>query len=180
MGPYYLTAIVALLGPIVRVAGFASTRTLERTIEIGPRTGERFTATTPTHTTAAMQLASGVTANLDRELRGARAVHLRPRDPRQRGRAARCPTRTTSAARCASSAAAAAGRTSRTPRAAPPTRAAIGLHDMVEAIAAGQPHRASGPLGAHIVEVARGILRAADEGASSRSSRGSPSRSRFR
>ena len=38
MGPYYLTAIVALLGPIESVAGFASTRTLERTIEIGPRT----------------------------------------------------------------------------------------------------------------------------------------------
>ena len=64
MGPYYLTAIVALLGPIERVAGFASTRTLERTIEIGPRTGERFIATTPTHTTTAMQLANGVTANL--------------------------------------------------------------------------------------------------------------------
>ena len=64
MGPYYVTAIVALLGPIQRVAGFASTRTLERTIEIGPRLGERFIATTPTHTTSAMQLANGVTANL--------------------------------------------------------------------------------------------------------------------
>ena len=40
----------------------------------------------------------------------------------------------------------------------------IGLHDMVEAISAGQPHRASGELGAHIVDVARGILRSADEG----------------
>ena len=44
MGPYYLTAIVALLGPVRRVAGFASTRVLERAIEIGPRAGERFTA----------------------------------------------------------------------------------------------------------------------------------------
>ena len=35
---------------------------------------------------------------------------------------------------------------------------------MVEAIAAGTPHRASGLLGAHIVEVVRGILQAADEG----------------
>ena len=43
-------------------------------------------------------------------------------------------------------------------------RAASGLHDMVESIAAGQPHRASGRLGAHIVEVAHGILRAAAEG----------------
>ena len=41
----------------------------------------------------------------------------------------------------------------------------VGLHDMVEAIAAGRPHRASGELGAHVVEVARGILRSAEEGA---------------
>jgi hypothetical protein len=40
----------------------------------------------------------------------------------------------------------------------------IGLHDMVEAIAAGTPHRASGLLGAHTVEVVRGILQAANEG----------------
>ena len=35
---------------------------------------------------------------------------------------------------------------------------------MVEAIVAGRPHRASGELGAHIVEVARGILLAAAAG----------------
>jgi hypothetical protein len=35
---------------------------------------------------------------------------------------------------------------------------------MVEAIASGQPHRASGELGAHVVEVARGILTSAEEG----------------
>ena len=54
MGPYYLTAIVALLGPVRRVAGFASTRVVEREIEIGPRAGERFTAHTPTHTAAVL------------------------------------------------------------------------------------------------------------------------------
>ena len=64
MGPYYVTAIVALLGPVVRVAGFASTRVAERAIEIGPRAGERFAAETPTHTTAIMELDSGVTATL--------------------------------------------------------------------------------------------------------------------
>jgi predicted dehydrogenase len=40
----------------------------------------------------------------------------------------------------------------------------IGLHDMVESIVAGTPHRASGELGAHVVEVACSILRAAEEG----------------
>jgi predicted dehydrogenase len=163
MGPYYLTAIVALLGPIQRVAGFASTRTLERTIEIGPRTGERFLATTPTHTTAAMQLASGVTANLvasfeargqyicDVAIHGSEGVLLMP-DPNAFGGPVRVKR----------------GRggwedVPYTSRGAADARG-IGLHDMVEAIAAGRPHRASGLLGAHVVEVARGILRAADEG----------------
>ena len=64
MGPYYLTALVSLLGPVARVAGFASTRIRQRTIEIGPRAGERFDVRTPSHTTAAIELESGVTANL--------------------------------------------------------------------------------------------------------------------
>ena len=34
----------------------------------------------------------------------------------------------------------------------------IGLHELVEAIAADRPERASGSLGLHVVEVARGIL----------------------
>jgi predicted dehydrogenase len=39
-------------------------RTRERTIEIGPRAGERFAVGTPSHATEAMVLAGGVTANL--------------------------------------------------------------------------------------------------------------------
>ena len=44
------------------------------------------------------------------------------------------------------------------------TRAGIGLHELVEAIAAGREPRASGRFGLHVVEVARGILRSAAEG----------------
>ena len=162
MGPYYLTAIVALLGPIESVAGFASTRTLERTIEIGPRTGERFTATTPTHTTAAMQLVSGVTANLvasfearnqyicDVAIHGSEGVLVLP-DPNAFGGTVRLKR--------------GRGGWDELPYASRGGADArgIGLHDMVEALAAGQPHRASGRLGAHIVEVARGILTSAEE-----------------
>src|SRR4029079_10561698 len=59
MGPYYLTAIVALLGPIVRVAGLSTTFVAERTIEIGPRRGERVPAGTPTPPTAPVRLRDG-------------------------------------------------------------------------------------------------------------------------
>jgi predicted dehydrogenase len=163
MGPYYLTAMVTLLGPIQRVAGFAATRPFERTIEIGPRRGERFTATTPTHTSATMQLADGVTANLiasfeardqyicDVAIYGTEGVLLLP-DPNAFGGSVRVKR--------------GRGGWEELPYASRGGADArgIGLHDMVESIAAGQPHRASGELGAHIVEVARGILRSADEG----------------
>jgi predicted dehydrogenase len=163
MGPYYLTAIVALLGAIRTVAGFASMRTLERTIEIGPRTGERFTATTPTHTSAAMQLASGVTANLvasfearnqyicDLAIHGSEGVLVLP-DPNAFGGSLRIKR--------------GRGGWEDVPYASRGGADArgIGLHDMVEAIASGRRHRASGELGAHVVEVARGILTSAEEG----------------
>src|SRR5207237_683345 len=47
VGPYYLTAIVTLLGPVRAVAGFASTTTRERPISIGPRAGRRCVGGTP-------------------------------------------------------------------------------------------------------------------------------------
>jgi predicted dehydrogenase len=162
MGPYYLTAIVSLLGPVARVAGFASTRTRERTIEIGPRAGERFDVATPSHTTAAMELESGVTANLvasfeakgqyvcDLEIHGREGVIWLP-DPNgfdgpvriRRGR----------------------DGWQDVPFAARGDQDArgIGLHELVEAIAADRPERASGSLGLHVVDVARGILAAAAE-----------------
>jgi predicted dehydrogenase len=163
MGPYYLTAITTLLGPIARVSGFASTRGQERTIRIGPRTGEHFVASTPTHTATAMELESGVLANLvasfeaagqyicDLTIHGTEGVLVLP-DPNafagpvrlKRGRGGweelSYPSRGARDAR------------------------GIGLQDMVESIESGTPHRASGLLGAHIVEVVRGILQSADEG----------------
>ena len=40
----------------------------------------------------------------------------------------------------------------------------IGLHDLVESIAVGRPHRVSGDLAYHVVDVARSILGAAAAG----------------
>lgn len=163
MGPYYVSAIVALLGPVRRVAGFASTRTRERTIEIGPRTGERFGVETPSHTATSMELESGVTANLiasfeatgqyvcDLEIHGTEGGLSLP-DPNgfagpvrvRRGREGWQDVPVVS-------------RNGRDAR-------GLGLHELVEAIDAGRPPRASGRLGLHVVEVARGILRSAAEG----------------
>ena len=163
VGPYYLAAISALLGPVSRVAGFASIRVADREIEIGPRAGEHFTATTPTHVSAALELASGATASLVTSFEapgapeGRLSIHgsegvLQLPDPNTFGGPLRLRT----------------GREDWrdlpfTSRGAQDARG-IGLHDLVEAIAEGRPHRASADLACHVVDVARTILAAAEAG----------------
>jgi predicted dehydrogenase len=163
MGPYYISAIVALLGPVRRVAGFASSHRPERHVRVGPRAGEAFPVGTPTHTAAAMELAGGITANLvasfdatdryvcdffvygtdgDLSLPDPNAFEGPLRIRRARGDWEDL----TYASRGACEA------------------RGIGLADMAEAIAAGGEHRATGQLGLHVVDVARSILRSSDEG----------------
>ncbi|MGI5237776.1 Gfo/Idh/MocA family protein [Dactylosporangium sp. CA-139066] len=64
MGPYYLTALVTLLGPVVRVAGLASTPRATRTIGDGPRAGTVFPVSVPTHQTGILEHASGALTTL--------------------------------------------------------------------------------------------------------------------
>ncbi|HTJ35478.1 MAG TPA: Gfo/Idh/MocA family oxidoreductase [Dactylosporangium sp.] len=64
MGPYYLTALVTLLGPVRRVAGMASTPRSTRTIGDGPRAGEVFPVLVPTHQTGVLEHASGAITTL--------------------------------------------------------------------------------------------------------------------
>jgi predicted dehydrogenase len=59
LGPYYLTALVAMLGPVARVTGFGRTTFPERTVQVGPRQGQRIPVQVPTHVTGALELVSG-------------------------------------------------------------------------------------------------------------------------
>jgi predicted dehydrogenase len=163
MGPYYVTAIVSLLGPVRRVSGFASTMVTERTIKVGPRRGQPFTAETPTHITSLLELEGAVTATLVAtfEAPGHYAstvlVHgsdgeLALPDPngfagpvrirRRRGAWEGVPF---------------------TSRGAADARG-LGVHDMIEAIAEERPHRATARMAAHVVDVARSILDSCENG----------------
>jgi predicted dehydrogenase len=64
MGIYYLSAIVALLGPVREVQALASTTREERVIRSGPRAGESFPVQVPTHVAGTLRLASGVIASI--------------------------------------------------------------------------------------------------------------------
>ncbi|MEF8850815.1 MAG: Gfo/Idh/MocA family oxidoreductase [Haloarculaceae archaeon] len=64
MGPYYVTALVALLGPAERVAGTVGQPHDEREITSGYREGESVGVEVPTHESATLDFGDGVTANL--------------------------------------------------------------------------------------------------------------------
>jgi predicted dehydrogenase len=64
LGPYYVTALVALFGPVARVTGFALSPTEERVVPAGPRRGERIAVHVPTHVTGALEFAGGPVATV--------------------------------------------------------------------------------------------------------------------
>lgn len=60
MGPYYLSALVNLLGPVTRVVGASSRTRATRTIVSGPRAGDLVPVDIDTHITGVLTHASGV------------------------------------------------------------------------------------------------------------------------
>jgi len=59
MGPYYLTALISLIGPVRRVAGSARVTFPERIITSKPKAGETIRVETPTHVAGTLDFASG-------------------------------------------------------------------------------------------------------------------------
>lgn len=64
MGPYYLTALTSMLGPVRRVTGSARASFPERIITTGARKGEKIKVETPTHLASVLDFASGPIATL--------------------------------------------------------------------------------------------------------------------
>jgi predicted dehydrogenase len=64
MGPYYLTALVSLLGPVTRLTGSARVTFPERTITSQPKYGTKVTVETPTHIAGVMDFANGAIGTL--------------------------------------------------------------------------------------------------------------------
>ncbi|MEV6794476.1 Gfo/Idh/MocA family oxidoreductase [Streptomyces sp. NPDC051320] len=163
MGPYYLSALVHLLGPVVRVTGAASRPRHERRIGSGPRAGARFPVEVDTHVTGVLEHTGGALTTLvmSFDIQAARLprieVHgtegsLSVPDPNNfegpvelHGPGAEWETLPVSAGL------AGAGR-------------GTGLADLAEALADGRPHRASAELSRHVLDVMLTLLDSADRG----------------
>jgi predicted dehydrogenase len=158
MGPYYLTALVTLLGPVAWVSAQGDTLVPERT----SRHGGRLIATTPTHVSGTVTFASGALAtvvfsfdvhvsHLPRiEVYGTDGS-LRLPDPNHYGGAVEL--------------APAGGEWRELPAAAGgEIRRGHGVVDLALALREARPHRASGALALHVLDVMEGLLASARAG----------------
>ncbi len=64
MGPYYLTALVALMGPAKRVTGSTRITFPERTITSAPKYGTKVVVDVPTHVAGIVDFANGAVASI--------------------------------------------------------------------------------------------------------------------
>ncbi len=64
LGPYYLTAMISLLGPVARSCGFAKRTFDERMIESKPRHGEMMQVEVDTHVCGTLEFANGAIGSM--------------------------------------------------------------------------------------------------------------------
>lgn len=165
MGPYYLTAFVALFGPIARVTGSARISFPERTITSQPKAGQKIPVEVPTHVAGVLDFASGPVATLltSFDIKGGSVLPrievygsagtLQVPDPNTFGGPVRI---------CR----AGSKEWSEIPLAYGYAENArgVGAADMVKAILTGRPHRASGELAYHVLEAMHGFHDASEQG----------------
>ncbi|MDI7277680.1 MAG: Gfo/Idh/MocA family oxidoreductase [Anaerolineae bacterium] len=164
MGPYYLTALVALLGPVRRVTGATRITFPERLITSEPRHGTVIKVDVPTHVAGVLEFASGAIATIVTsfdvwhaelpriEVYGAEGTLSVP-DPNCFGGPVRLRR-------------AGASEWSDIPltHGYSENSRGIAVADMAYAIRSGRKHRASGELAYHVLDVMHAFHDAAREG----------------
>ncbi|MDD4890492.1 MAG: Gfo/Idh/MocA family oxidoreductase [Phycisphaerae bacterium] len=152
MGPYYLTALVNLLGPVKRVSGSVRTTFPERTITSAGKFGQKIKVEVPTHVAGTLEFACGAigtivtsfdvwNANLPRiEIHGTEGSLSVP-DPNGFGGEVKfCRAWAKEFATVPHTHSTEVGR-------------GIGIADLAYGLVFGRPHRANGDLANHVLDV---------------------------
>ncbi len=165
MGPYYLTTLVALLGPVRRVTGSARISFPTRTIGSEPKRGQKINVNVFTHSTGVLEFAGGaigaITTSFDVwgssmprriEIFGSEATLSVPDPNTFRGpvgilRAGRKEWEDVDIARSYTD-----------------NSRGLGLADMAAALEKGRPHRANGELAFHVLDIMHAIHDASAQG----------------
>lgn len=170
IGPYYITNLIQLIGPVKAVAAMSTTPFATRTIGSGARMGERVPVGTPTSIHALLEFHSGATVTLGTswdvwahrhghmELYGTTGSLFLP-DPNFFGGTLEkaCETKEIVAVEPWDHPFGVANDEGRA------NYRGAGLADMVQALAEGRPHRCNGDLAIHAVDVMTGILKAGED-----------------
>jgi predicted dehydrogenase len=164
MGPYYVTALVTMLGPVKRITGSAQVTYAERMIGSGPRKGAMIKVETPTHIVGVLDFAAGLVGSLITsfdvwahqlpriEIYGTEGTLSVP-DPNTFGGPVKLWKPETKAWE----------EMPLLPIRAENSRS-LGVADMAYALRSGRPHRASGTLAYHVLDVMHTIHDASREG----------------
>ena len=159
MGPYYLTALVFLLGPITSVIGNATRSQRKRKVHTGPLAETPISVEVDTHISAIMTHASGLQSTImvsfeawgsklpTIEIYGTEGSITVP-DPNQFSEYTYLYTQNSQEWQKVEHSAG-----------YPNAGRGIGLADMADAIQENREHRASGKLGFHVLEVMESILK---------------------
>jgi len=164
MGPYYLTALATLLGPVRRVTGSARVTFPERQVTSQPLAGTTITVNTPTHVAGVMDFEGGAVGTLVTSFDVWSAEHFRidvygtegtlsVPDPNTFGG----PVRVWRSGGDA---------WTDVPLTHPYTENSrgLGLADMAQALRSGRRHRATGELGGHVLDVIHAFLDSSEGG----------------
>ena len=166
MGPYYLTALLNLFGPVKRLGGMASIAVPERTITSAARFGETIRVETPDHVCGTVEFENGPVGTIVQSFATYHPTYeqshpitvygtdgtMKVPDPNtfdgpvylRKGSDAEWEETS-------------AGFVSGYGR-------SVGLADMAHAIRSGRPHRASGALAFAVLEAMEGFFRSSDTG----------------
>ncbi|MFN3650728.1 MAG: Gfo/Idh/MocA family protein [Armatimonadota bacterium] len=166
MGPYYLTALLNLLGPVRRYSGMATVAIPERTITSEPKRGKRITVETPDHVCATLEFQNGALGTLTTSFATANPTYekgfpitlygtegtLKVPDPNTFDGAVQLRR-------------VGEGEWRELPHASPAGFGrAVGLADMAHALRSGRPHRASAEQAFAVLDLMQGFLESSATG----------------
>ncbi|MGW3954852.1 Gfo/Idh/MocA family protein [Streptomyces sp. NPDC004752] len=159
IGPYYLTALVALLGPVGKVAAGARQARDRRVIGSGPRAGTEFAVDVPTHVHALLDFDRGPSAAATFSFDSAAPRHLIEITGTEGTLALPDPNTFGGPLRVREFG---AQDWRDLPVDGSVGDRGVGVLDLARAIRTGAPHRASGDLAHHVLDLMTSITGAAD------------------
>ena len=173
VGPYYVTNLIQLIGPVKRVTALAATPQAHRTITNGPRSGQKVPVGTPTTIHSVLEFENGAVVTLNAswdvwahghapmELYGEAGTVYVP-DPNFFGGNVRYTTGASEVKKMPAWKHPFSVPNEKHGQGMMANYRTVGLADMALAIQAGRPHRCSLELALHAVEVMTAILKSAE------------------